>query len=128
MTLEMLANSRAERLIPPRDLRCRIFHRSFGRFQPSHAIPVTVALAWLRTLLVVISPDRIAGLTVQRFLHDPAASPTSPVRPSPMLCVAALQSGQTTLPPCAAKQVISSSWGAPLLGLPKPAADSHAKD
>src|SRR5262249_3492999 len=49
-------------------------------------------------------------------------------RPSPMLCATALQSGQTTLPACAAKQVISSPWGAPLLGLPKPVADSHAKD
>src|SRR5262252_2978601 len=45
-----------------------------------------------------------------------------------MLCATALQSGQTTLPACAAKQVISSPWGAPLLGLPKPVADSHAKD
>jgi hypothetical protein len=26
------------------------------------------------------------------------------------------------------EQVISPSWGAPLLGLPKPVADSHAKD
>src|SRR5262249_36564724 len=34
----------------------------------------------------------------------------------------------STLPACAAKQVISSPWGAPLLGLPKPVADSHAKD
>ena len=70
MTLEMLANSRAERLIPPRDLRRRILHRSFGRLQPTHAIPITVALAWLRTVLVVISPDRVAGLALQRFLHD----------------------------------------------------------
>ena len=36
MTLEMLANSRAERLIPTGDLRRRIIHRSFGRLQPSH--------------------------------------------------------------------------------------------
>src|ERR1700751_2412128 len=34
----------------------------------------------------------------------------------------------STLPACAAKQVISSPWGAPLLGSPKPVADSHAKD
>jgi hypothetical protein len=62
------------------------------------------------------------------FQKATAASPISPVRPSPMLCAAAPQSRQTTLPACAAKQVISSSWGAPLLGLPKPVADSHAKD
>jgi hypothetical protein len=30
----------------------------------------TVALAWLRTVLVVISPDRVAGLALQRFLHN----------------------------------------------------------
>src|SRR4029077_17140761 len=76
MPLEMLANSRAERLIPPRDLRCRIFHRSFGRFQPSRAVPVTVALAWLRTVFVVISPDRVAGLALQRFLHDQPRRPS----------------------------------------------------
>jgi transposase len=38
----------------------------------SRPVPVlvTVALAWLSTVLVVISPDRIAGLVLQRFLHD----------------------------------------------------------
>src|SRR5579863_8282507 len=70
MALKMLANSRAEWLIPPRDLWRRIFHRSFGRLQPSHAVSVTVALAELRTLLVVIPPNRVAGLAFQRFLHD----------------------------------------------------------
>src|SRR5213075_893769 len=29
---------------------------------------------------------------------------------------------------CAAKQVVSSPWGAPLLGSPSPFAESHAKD
>jgi hypothetical protein len=33
-------------------------------------VPVTVALARLRTVLVVISPDRDAGLALRRFLHD----------------------------------------------------------
>jgi hypothetical protein len=29
-----------------------------------------VALAGLRTVLVVIPPNRIAGLTLKRFFHD----------------------------------------------------------
>src|SRR5262245_717960 len=124
MTLEMLANGRAERLIPPRDLRRRIFHRSFGRLQPSHAVPVTVAQARLRTVLVVISPDRVAGLALQRFLHDQPGRQLNQF----ILCGCCARSGQTTLPACAAKQVISSPRGAPLLGLPKPFDDSHAKD
>src|SRR5262249_57579999 len=57
-----------------------------------------------------------------------AASPTQPVRRSLILWKDDPRSTPSTLPACAAKQVISSPWGAPLLGLPKPVADSHAKD
>jgi hypothetical protein len=91
MTLEMLANSRAERLIPPRDLRRRIFHRSFGRLQPSHAVPVSVALAWLRTVLVVKSPDRVAGLalsassTISRVANLASSSFADAVRNRPSI-------------------------------------------
>ena len=48
VTLEMLPNGRAERLIPPGNLGRRIVHPPLGRFQPSWAIPISVALARLR--------------------------------------------------------------------------------
>jgi hypothetical protein len=66
----MLANGRAERLIPPRDLRRRIFHRPFGRLQPSCAIAISVALARLRAMLIVLASDRISRFAVQRLLHN----------------------------------------------------------
>src|SRR5262245_18161975 len=63
----MLPNGRAKRLIPPRDLRRRIFHRPLGRPQPSRAISIPVALARLRPVLVVISSQHVAGFAFQRL-------------------------------------------------------------
>jgi hypothetical protein len=40
------------------------------RSRSGSAVPVTVVLVWLRTVLVVISPYRVAGFTLQRLLHD----------------------------------------------------------
>ena len=47
---------------------------------------------------------------------------------SPNLSTADLRSMMSDLHACAAKQVISSPWGAPLLGSPKPVDESLAKD
>ena len=68
----MLPNGRAERLIPPGNLGRRIVHPPLGRFQPSRAIPIPVALARLRTVLVVLASKRIAGLAFKRLLDDQA--------------------------------------------------------
>ena len=69
----MLPNARAERFIPPRDLRRRIFHQPLGRFQPSRAIPIPVTLARLRTVRVVRSPQRIAGFALERLFDNQTA-------------------------------------------------------
>src|SRR4030095_11767475 len=68
----MLANGRAERLISPGNLWRRIFYQPLGRFQPSRAIPIPVALPRLRTVLVELSSKRVAGLAFKRLLHDQA--------------------------------------------------------
>src|SRR5262249_58002053 len=70
VTLEMLTNGRAKRLSPPGDLRRRIFHQPLARLQPSRAVPVPVSLARLRTVLVVISPNRVAGFALKRLLDN----------------------------------------------------------
>ena len=69
----MLPNARAERLIPPRDLRRRIFHQPLSRLQSSHAIAIPVTLAQLHTVLVVLSPQRVAGLALERLLDNQPA-------------------------------------------------------
>ena len=51
-------------------MRRRIFHQPFGRLQPSGAVPIPISLARLRTVLVVVSPDGVAGLAIQRFLNN----------------------------------------------------------
>src|SRR5262245_42672852 len=63
--LAMLPNGRAKRFIPPGNLGRRIFHQPLGRFQPSRAIPIPVALAPLRTVLVVLSSKRVARPRLQ---------------------------------------------------------------
>jgi hypothetical protein len=70
MTLEILPNSRAERLISSGNLRGCIFHRAFGRLQTADPVSIPVALAWLRPLFVIISPNRIACLALKRFFND----------------------------------------------------------
>ena len=70
MTLQMLADGRAERLVTAGNLRRGILHQSLSRFQPTSPVAVAVALARLRTVLVVIPPNRVAGFTLKRFFHD----------------------------------------------------------
>src|SRR5437016_13193806 len=43
---------------------------SLSGFQPASPVAVAVALAGLRTVLVVIPPNRVAGFTLKRFFHD----------------------------------------------------------
>ena len=66
----MLPNGRAKRRIPPGDLRRGIFHQPLGRLQPPRAVPIPVSLARLRTVLVVISPNRVAGFALERLLDN----------------------------------------------------------
>jgi hypothetical protein len=66
----MLPNGRAKRLIPPGNLWRRIFHQPLCRPQPSRAISIPVALAGLRPVLVVISPQHVAGFALQRLLDN----------------------------------------------------------
>ena len=70
VTLQMLTNGRAKRLIPSGNLRRRVFHQPLGRLQPPHAVPVPVSLARLRPVLVVISPNRVAGFALERLLDN----------------------------------------------------------
>ena len=46
---------------------------SRAALQPSRAIAIPVALARLRTVLVVISPQHVAGLALERLLDNQAA-------------------------------------------------------
>src|SRR5437016_9453954 len=66
----MLADGRAERLVTAGNLRRGILHQSLSGFQPASPVAVAVALAGLRTVLVVIPPNRVAGFTLKRFFHD----------------------------------------------------------
>src|SRR5262249_6326185 len=70
VTLEMLPNGRAKRLIPPSNLWRRIFHQPLCRPQPSRAISIPVALARLRAMLVVLASDRIGRFALQRLLDN----------------------------------------------------------
>jgi hypothetical protein len=74
--IEIIDYSTPERLVktptpwPVSDLRRRIFHQPLSRLQPSRAVPVPVSLARLRTVLVVLSTNRVAGFAFQRLFHD----------------------------------------------------------
>ena len=57
----------------PRYLRRRIFHQPLGGLQSSHAIAIPVTLARLHTVLVVLSPQRVAGLALERLLDNQPA-------------------------------------------------------
>lgn len=66
----MLADPRPERLVPPGDLRRRELDRPLRRLQPTRPAAITVATALLGAALVVIAPERIPRLGLQRLFQD----------------------------------------------------------
>ena len=70
LTLQMLPDRRAIRLVQARNLRRRVGHVAFGGLQPTGSRAVAVALARNRTVLVIVAAERVLGLALQRFLDD----------------------------------------------------------
>lgn len=70
VTLEMLANGRPERLIPPGDLWRRILHHALGRLQPTGPVAVAISPPRLRSMRIVVSTDDVTGFALKRLLDD----------------------------------------------------------
>ena len=68
--LQLGPELRAERLVAARDLRRRVFHRPFGRLEPSDTVAVSVAPAGIAAVLVVIPAESVAALRFQRLVDD----------------------------------------------------------
>jgi hypothetical protein len=66
----MLADGRAEWLLTAGNLWRGILHQYLSSFQLASPVAGAVALAGLRTVLVVNPPNRIASFTLKRFFHD----------------------------------------------------------
>lgn len=81
-SLQMRADLGAKRHVPARNLRGRVFHKALRRLQPSAAHAVAITLAGLGPVLAIVSPDRIAALLFQRFLHDQAGRKLHQLRAS----------------------------------------------
>jgi len=70
MTLQVLANGRAERLLAAGHLRRGVLHEAFGRLQPPGPVAIAVALAGRGAVLVIVPPDRVPRFRFQCLLHD----------------------------------------------------------
>ncbi len=68
--LEALPDLRAEPILAPGNLRRRAPDEPFRCLQTTPAVSVTIALAGLRSMLVVLPTESVAALRLQRFLHD----------------------------------------------------------
>jgi hypothetical protein len=67
---EMLADLGAPGFVTAGDLRRRVVHQTLRGPQPPRTHAVAVAAARLRAMLVVVSPERVPVLRLQRLLDD----------------------------------------------------------